>query len=176
MSDKPSQSPSITQYKLVSECFKWQQLVDQLDENQSLPEDLPSIVVEKSSIPELTNTLLYYIAEAEGLEEMTSKEIAALTERKNRFKRRAENMRLAIKNVFERFDIKKLETPLSTVYIQKSSKLCVIDEGALLMDHGDLFIRQDPKLNKTALKKLLASGEVIDGVEMQDRTMLVIRK
>ncbi len=167
-------NPYITQYRLFNECSKLQEAID--NSEGDLTESIESLVTDRSSIPDLTNTLLHYIAETEGLEEVTAKEIARLLERKNRFKKRAQNMREAIKNVFERFDIKKLEAPFGTTYIQKGSNLCVTDEGALLRDHPELFIRQDPKLNKAALKKLLADGEIIDGVEMQDRTMLVIRK
>ncbi len=132
----------------------------------------------ESNIPTLLNNVIYYISEAEALEEATAKQIADLQIRKDRFKDRANQLRELVKVVFDRFDIQKLETPSGTCnkVTRKASKLSITDEGDLIMNHSWLYTPQPSKLDKTALKKLLQEGTKIDGVELIDSTSIQIRK
>lgn len=178
ISDKPKISAASTQWKLVS-CGQYSEVIENyLEDKSALVESVDIIVQDKSSVPELTNNLLYYIAESEGIEESLAKEIAVLQERKARFHKRSENLRDSIKMVFDRFDIKKMECPFGTIsqVTRHGSKLDIQDEGMILMDHPELYIRQDPKLDKIALKKLLEEGITIEGVKLIDTHSIMIRK
>ncbi len=168
---------SATEWKLVNECLRINEMVAQaINEDWRDEPEQKELVLERSDVPELVNSILYHIAETENMAESLTKEIAALQERKARFLKRAENMRKTIEFAFLKFDIKKLETPQATASLSKRSKLVVTNEGSLALEHPELFVRGEPKLNKSALKKMIDEGEIVDGAEMQDRTMLVIRK
>lgn len=178
MENKPKDSAYITTWKLHDETSRFHNIENHLEDKAELTETINSLILDKSNIPELTNDLLYYIAESESLEESLAKQISVLQERRARFKKRSDNLRDTIKNVFERFDIKKIETPLGTVSqtVRTLSKLEIVDEGDLLMNHSDLYIKQEPKLDKIKLKALLDSGVVIEGVELKDTFSISIRR
>jgi len=171
-------SANITQWKLVNETIYYKELEDKLEDTHAMKESMENLIMVKSNIPDLTNTLLYHISENENLEESISKEIAILQERKARFKKRNENLRESIKMVFDRFDLKKLEAPYGTVTmsIRRDSKLEIIDEGDILFNNPELYIKQEPKLDKTSLKNRLLSGENIEGAKLVDNKVLIIRK
>jgi hypothetical protein len=59
---------------------------------------------------------------------------------------------------------------------RKESKLNVQDEGELIMNYPELYIKVEPKLDKTALKALLQSGTKIEGVILEDSTTIMIRR
>ena len=178
MIDKPKDSSSVTQWKLANETIYWAQLEDQLEDKTALETTIENAILVKTNVPELTNTLLYYIAESEGIEDSLTKEIAMLQERKARFKKRSENLRASIKMVFDRFDLKKMNCPYGTIsqVTRKESKLNVQDEGELIMNYPELYIKVEPKLDKTALKALLQSGTKIEGVSLEDSTTIMIRR
>jgi hypothetical protein len=44
------------------------------------------------------------------------------------------------------------------------------------MNHPELYIKQEPKLDKAKLRTLLQSGEKIEGVSLEDTTSIMIRK
>lgn len=176
--NKPSISSASTVWRLNNESAFKSPIEDNIEDKNALVEVVDNIIKDKTSIPELTNNLLYYISESEGLEESIAKEIAILQERKARFRKRSDNLRESIKMVFDRFDIKKMECPYGTIsqVTRRASKLNVLDEGEILMNYPDLYERQEPKLNRSALKDLLESGVVIDGVELLDTQTIMIRK
>jgi hypothetical protein len=178
MTDKPTLTPDQIMWKLVSNSEY--HLVSFIDDEpeENFPEVMKGVLEDKSQMPALLNSLLYYMNEAEGLEKAILEEITVLQERKARFKRRSERIRDFIKCAFERFGLTKLEAPLGTIskVTRKASKLIITDEGALITDFPELYIRQEPKLDKTALKKLLEDGEEIDGAELVDITTIMIRR
>ena len=176
--EKPTESAQVTQWKLISESAYWEENKDNFEDANALSQAVEFIITAKSNIPDLTNTLLYYIAESEGIEDSIAEEIAMLQARKARFKKRSDNLRDSIKQVFDRFDIKKMECPYATVskVTRAASKLNITDEGDLLMNYPQLYVRQEPKLDKAAVRLLLEEGVVIEGVELVDTHTIMIRK
>lgn len=172
------ESANVTQWKLVNETIYYKELEDKLEDKEAMAETMENLIKVKSNIPDLTNTLLHHIAEAESIEDSLSREIAILQERKARFKKRNENLRESIKMVFDRFDLKKMECPYGTIsqVTKHASKVRIEDEGELLMSHPELYVKQEPKLDKAKLRTLLQSGEKIEGVSLQDTSSIMIRK
>ncbi len=175
---KPKMSIGVTKWKLSEQSDYFYDLQDEIENKTGLEEVIEDIIQSKSSIPELTNNLLYYINESESLEEAIAKEIAILQERRARFKRRSEHLRDTVKMVFQRFDIKKMECPHGTIshVVRPRSRLNIIDEGELLINHSELYTRMEPKLDKVKLKALLESGEKVEGAELVDTYTIMVRK
>ena len=83
-----------------------------------------------------------------------------------------------MKKVFNAFALTKLTCPLGTVskVTKTASKLVIKDEAELMMNHPELFVKQDPKLDKTALTNRLKDGEAIEGAALEDSVTIAIRK
>lgn len=175
--DKPTQSDSSAKYKLIEECLSLSMLEDKLEDGQPIDEIINDLLV-KTNIPQLSNTLLYYIAENESMEEALFNEIERLKERKNRFKKKADDLRAAIKTVMTRCEVTRLVVPFGTISLstRHESKLDVFDEGALISHHPDLYTQQEPKLNKAELGRRIASGERIEGAKLIPTEVLTIRR
>lgn len=178
MNDKPKESLNLTKWKLVSMSKYSEFIEDYAENNTEFQSGMEVFIKDQTILPELINNILYYIAEAEGIEDSIANEIRILRERQERFSKRTDNLRETIQTVFDRYDIKKLECPYGTVsQVNKPAfKLEITDEGNLLMNHPDLYIKQDPMLDRAKLKARLRAGEVIDGAKLVDSKNIMIRK
>ncbi len=175
---KPKHSLQTAKYLLTEESYMAELLSQQIDDKTALEGVITNLSSSKSNIPDLINTLLYYIAESDGLERSLDAEIDRLEARRNRFKTRSKNIRESINNVMGRFDIKKLECPFGTIcqINRDNSKLVVTDEGMILSQHPEYFIRQKPKLDRAALRASLQEGTIVEGASLINTNSIMIRK
>lgn len=175
---KPKFSYQSLQWQLIQASEYSELIEDYSDQLDCLQDSLNELMIDKTSIPQIVNDILYYINEYEILEKTIASEINVMRDRKARFEKKADNLRATIKMVFDKFQLTKMECPSGTVskVIKKASKLNINDEGALLMNYPHLYIKQEPKLDKTALKSILVSGENVDGAELLDTETIMIRR
>ncbi len=177
MSDEnlPTKSLSSTEWKLNHLTY----LEDSFGDSKALQAGIDNIVEAlPGALPELMNNIVYYINDAEALEASLDEQIKALSERRDRFKKRAENLREALKKAFNTFGLTKLECPLATIskVTKPSSKLVIEDEGELMMNNPELFVKAEPKINKPLLTEKLKAGENITGAKLIDSVTISIRK
>lgn len=114
---------------------------------------------------ELIDSIMAKRANDEAMAEALSSHVAALNERKARFKHRADIRKALVLKAMEHADLKKLERPAYTASIKRNpAKVIVSDEAALPDDM--LRVKKSPNL--TAIKKALESGVTIAGATLSN--------
>jgi len=133
---------------------------------------------DKQDILDLINNLIFAISEKEAISRSIANEIAEMQARKDRFNNQSDYLRNALKMVMDKCELTKIECPMGTVSktIRKASRVNVVDEGTLLLEHPELYVKPEPKLDRRALKELLEQGVQIEGVELLDTETIQIRK
>lgn len=91
-------------------------------------------------------------AEADAIDN----EINNLKKRKERLSKKSDSLKKYVLACMQMADMKKLETPKVALSTRKSSSVVVYDENKLKQIAPQVFVEQEPKLNKTLLKKVLA--------------------
>lgn len=153
---------------LASEDFSYSQLTAYADSN----------ITDKKDVLDLVNNMIYAISEKDAITKSIQNEISDLQARKERFNNQSDYLRNCLKMIMDKLDVSKIEAPFGTVskVHKKASRLEVYDEGLLLMSYPELYTKQEPKLDKVALKQLLQTGVEIEGVTLVDTETIQIRK
>ena len=171
---------TIMNWKIPDELSVFNMLVAPLDmeheQHQMRMEE--QMLSDSSNIPHYINLLLEHLAEDESMEVAIAENIKQMQARKTRYSRRVEKIKNYLEMIMDRYELKKFECPNGTVTRVKkqASRLNVIDEGAILLHHPELFDRVDPVLNKQSLKDALLDGECIDGAELIDINYIQVRR
>lgn len=95
-----------------------------------------------------------------------------LLKRKQALENNAAKLKVYLQTEMERLEIKKINSSLFTIQIQKNPASVEILEETLL---EQFFIAQEPKIDKKRIAELLKSGEVIDGAVLVESESIRIR-
>ncbi|MBF2374069.1 siphovirus Gp157 family protein [Listeria seeligeri] len=104
--------------------------------------------------------------------ETASIESKRLLKRKQALENNAAKLKVYLQTEMERLEIKKINSSLFTIQIQRNPASVEIVEEALL---EEFFIVQEPKIDKKRIAELLKAGEVIDGAILVESESLRIR-
>lgn len=69
----------------------------------------------------------------------------------------------------------KFSSPKAAVSFRKSQSVEVTDINALAMENDDLIIYQEPKPDKTAIKKAIKDGRTVNGAELVENVNVIIK-
>ena len=100
-------------------------------------------------------------------------EAKRLKNRKDSIEASIKRMKAAIKESMELRGESKVDTQLFKFSIRKNPASVVIDDDAVVP--VEYLIPQDPKVDKTELKKALNAGKVFDGIRLEQGTSLSIK-
>lgn len=130
------------------------------DEQKIISNQLNQALQEKS-----TNIIAYY-ENLNILQEGISNEIKRLQEYKKQVETRIENYKSYIKENMKILNIDKIETPLGKISIAKSPISCeILDEEKIPSKYKSIV--QTTKIDKKAIiDDFKATGEIVDGVQM----------
>ena len=114
-------------------------------------------------------------AEAEAIDN----EIKALTERKKAKKARAERMKAYLSETLLSAGYDKIETARNRITFRKSESVKIEDEAAFIewatTMRDDLLKFELPSIDRTAVKKALASGQEIAGASIENKQNIQIK-
>lgn len=100
-------------------------------------------------------TALYY-KNLDAEQTAIENEIKALQKRKDTLANKKDRLKKYTLACMQMADMKKLETSKVALSTRKSSSVVIYDENKLKQIAPQVFVEQEPKLNKTLLKKVLA--------------------
>ena len=69
----------------------------------------------------------------------------------------------------------KFSSPKAAVSFRKSQSVEITDINALAMENDDLIIYQEPKPDKTAIKKAIKDGRTVNGAELVENVNVIIK-
>ena len=107
-------------------------------------------------------------AEAEALKA----EKQALADRQKSAENKAESLK---KWLAFALNGQKFSSPKAAVSFRKSQSVEIIDINALAMENDDLIIYQEPKPDKTAIKKAIKDGRTVNGAELVENVNVIIK-
>lgn len=109
------------------------------------------------------------------------KEEAALAKRRRTKENQVERMKKYLLDSMNKIGRTKIDTPKAKISVKNNAESVKIDDekGFITMcinnGRGDILRYKDPEINKTAVKKLLQSGEIIAGAELKRTQSLIIK-
>ncbi len=106
-------------------------------------------------------------------------EEAALAERRRVKEKQIERLKEYLAETLLSANYTKVETARNKISFRKSESVCIDDEEAFvdwcMKERDDFLTFKAPTINKTEIKKALASGEVIDGARIESKQNLQIK-
>lgn len=170
-------SKQLNIYKLYEVCTDFNELAAKLDQGVLAEQELTDLVEVEDKMQSFITSLVTITDEEQGMLDLLEKQIRDLTARKQRIINRVDHAKKTIHNVMKMCDITKVKLPMVTISRAKTpGSVKIDDEMALLQEHPEYFIRQDPKIDKAKIKDDLKHGVVIEGVRLESGETIVIRK
>ncbi|HCJ4513682.1 TPA: siphovirus Gp157 family protein, partial [Listeria innocua] len=95
--------------------------------------------------------------------EMAGKEAKRLLKRKQALENNVQKLKTYLQTEMERMEIRKINSTLFTIQIQKNPASVEIVDEALLKP---FFLLQEPKIDKKRIAEILKSGEEVEGARL----------
>ena len=136
------------------------------------------MLLDSSNIPHYINLLLEHLAEDESMEAAIAENIKQLQGRRNRYNRRIETIKSYLQMIMDRYGLKKFDCPNGTIskVIKQNSRLQINDEGDILINNPEYFVRPDPELDKQKLKADLLDGKSVSGADLVHTEYIQVRR
>ncbi|EHN62095.1 hypothetical protein HMPREF0557_00649 [Listeria innocua ATCC 33091] len=104
--------------------------------------------------------------------EMAGKEAKRLLKRKQALENNVQKLKNYLQTEMERMEIRKINSTLFTIQIQKNPASVEIVDEALLKP---FFLLQEPKIDKKRIAEILKSGEEVKGARLVESESIRIR-
>lgn len=104
--------------------------------------------------------------------EMAGKEAKRLLKRKQALENNVQKLKTYLQTEMERMEIRKINSTLFTIQIQKNPASVEIVDEALLKP---FFLLQEPKIDKKRIAEILKSGEEVKGARLVESESVRIR-
>ena len=105
--------------------------------------------------------------------EMADKEAKRVTAIKNAYKKTSETLKQRITDAMERYDIKEVKDATIKVSLRKSVQTIIDDLDQVPKQYKTIKVETTP--DKTAIKKAIQEGEIIEGAHLEERNNLQIK-
>ncbi len=180
MNEKKLSSNTIMNWKLPEELSVFNMIVTPADDAHQEHQlaMVEQMLLDSSNIPHYVNLLLEHLAEDEAMEVAIADNIKQLQARRNRYSRRIETIKSYLKMIMDRYELKKFDCPNGTIskVIKEKSRLQINDEGDILINNPEYFIRPDPELDKQKLKADLLDGKSVSGAVLVSTEYIQVRR
>lgn len=104
--------------------------------------------------------------------EMAGKEAKRLLKRKQALENNVQKLKNYLQTEMKRMEIRKINSTLFTIQIQKNPASVEIVDEALLKP---FFLLQEPKIDKKRIAEILKSGEEVEGARLVESESIRIR-
>ena len=108
----------------------------------------------------------------DGVEAELQRVIDRLKSQMNSIDHRIQMMKDSLQDSFTVLDIRKMKTPLFTVYIQKNTPSVIIDDPENIPDE---YFKVKKELSKTTIKEAIEAGEDIPFAHLEQSESIRIR-
>ena len=105
--------------------------------------------------------------------EMADKEANRVTAIKNAYKKTSETLKQRITDAMERYDIKEVKDATIKVSLRKSVQTIIDDLDQVPKQYKTVKVETTP--DKTAIKKAIQEGEIIEGAHLEEKNNLQIK-
>lgn len=105
--------------------------------------------------------------------EMADKEAKRVTAIKNAYKKTSESLKQRITDAMERYDIKEVKDATIKVSLRKSVQTIIDDLDQVPKQYKVVKVETTP--DKTAIKKAIQDGEIIEGAHLEEKNNLQIK-
>lgn len=105
--------------------------------------------------------------------EMADKEAKRVTAIKNAYKKTSETLKQRITDAMERYDIREVKDATIKVSLRKSVQTIIDDLDQVPKQYKTVKVETTP--DKTAIKKAIQDGEIIEGAHLEEKMNLQIR-
>ena len=105
--------------------------------------------------------------------EMADKEAKRVTAIKNAYKKTSESLKQRITDAMERYDIREVKDATIKVSLRKSVQTIIDDLDQVPKQYKTIKVETTP--DKTAIKKAIQEGEIIEGAHLEEKNNLQIR-
>lgn len=105
--------------------------------------------------------------------EMADKEAKRVTAIKNAYKKTSETLKQRITDAMERYDIKEVKDATIKVSLRKSVQTIIDDLNQVPKQYKTVKVETTP--DKTAIKKAIQEGEIIEGAHLEEKNNLQIK-
>ena len=149
-------------YELANEYLEAMNKIEEMDLDPEIVKDtLDSL---QSPIEEKAENVIKYMKNLESDEKALKEEAERLKAKADHVKKKREQLKNYLDYNLQAAGIRELKAGLFEVRYRKGSEIIEINEEELPKDY---WVPQDPKpLSKTELKKLIKSGNEIEGVRL----------
>ena len=150
-------------------------------ENDEIPEDCIADTLESitSILEDKADNIACLIKNLNAEAEAIKAEETRLAERRKSKEKTAERMKEYLSETLLRSGYDKIETARNKISFRKSEVVSVADEAGFIawasQNRDDLLTFKEPTLNKTAIKKAIASGEEFIGATIEARQNIQIK-
>lgn len=104
---------------------------------------------------------------------MADKEAKRVTAIKNAYKKTSETLKQRITDAMERYDIKEVKDATIKVSLRKSVQTIIDDLDQVPKQYKTVKVETTP--DKTAIKKAIQEGEIIEGAHLEEKNNLQIK-
>ena len=105
--------------------------------------------------------------------EIADKEAKRVTAIKNAYKKTSETLKQRITDAMERYDIKEVKDATIKVSLRKSVQTIIDDLDQVPKQYKTVKVETTP--DKTAIKKAIQEGEIIEGAHLEEKNNLQIK-
>jgi hypothetical protein len=105
--------------------------------------------------------------------DMADKEAKRVTAIKNAYKKTSETLKQRITDAMERYDIKEVKDATIKVSLRKSVQTIIDDLDQVPKQYKTVKVETTP--DKTAIKKAIQEGEIIEGAHLEEKNNLQIK-
>ena len=105
--------------------------------------------------------------------EIADKEAKRVTAIKNAYKKTAETLKQRIADAMERYDIREVKDATIKVSLRKSVQTIIDDLDQVPKQYKTVKVETTP--DKTAIKKAIQEGEIIEGAHLEEKNNLQIK-
>jgi hypothetical protein len=105
--------------------------------------------------------------------EMADKEAKRVTAIKNAYKKTSETLKQRITDAMERYDIREVKDATIKVSLRKSVQTIIDDLDQVPKQYKTVKVETTP--DKTAIKKAIQEGEIIEGAHLEEKNNLQIK-
>lgn len=150
-------------------------------ENDEIPEEAIADTLEaiKGEIEVKADNIACLLKNIEADVAAFKAEETKLAERRKAKEKAYDRLKEYLSDTLQRLDIKKVETARNKITFRKSESVVLADEAAFVewaqKNNDSLLTYKAPTANKTAIKKALNDGAVIEGAEIRVNQNIQIR-
>lgn len=139
-------------------------------ENEEIPEEAVADTLEaiEGELTDKVDAIACIIKNTSADADAISAEMERLQERLKAKKKRVEWLKGYLSQSLETIGYPKIETPRNMISFRKSEKVIIGNEDEFIKEHKDLCKEEIKyKINKTDIKKLIKSGELVSGASLE---------